>query len=57
MKLNYRILTKEYKVKYAGSDMPSWFSLEKAKELVDYSAGEMIYEYNMDTMTRMFEVL
>lgn len=43
---NYRILTAEGKIKFTGSEIGSWFSLEKARELVNYSEGEMIYEFN-----------
>jgi hypothetical protein len=35
----------ETSLKYAGTDIGSWFTLEKARQLVNYSAGEMIYEY------------
>jgi hypothetical protein len=41
----YRILTADRRLKYAGTDTGSWFTLEKARQLVNYSAGEMIYEY------------
>lgn len=43
----YRILTANYRIKYAGTDLPSWHTLAKARELVNYEAGEMIYEYYM----------
>lgn len=43
---NYRILTAEGKIKFTGSEIGSWFSIEKARELVNYSEGEMIYEFN-----------
>lgn len=52
----HRILTKDYRIKYAGTDMPSWLSLEKARELVDYSKGEMIYLFD-DCGERLWEVL
>jgi hypothetical protein len=41
---NYRILTAEGKVKFTGSEIGSWFSLEQARKLVDYFNGEMIYD-------------
>jgi len=43
--INYRILTAERKIKFAGTGEDSWFDLATAKKKVDYSAGEMIYEY------------
>lgn len=42
----YRILTAEGKIKFTGSEIGSWFSLEQARGLVNYSEGEMIYEFN-----------
>jgi len=46
-KARYRIIDSNGKVKYTGgTEMGSWFTLEKAKELVNYSNGEMIYEYD-----------
>jgi len=45
-KAKYRILNSNGRIKYTGTEMGSWFTLEKAKELVDYSQGEMIYEYD-----------
>ncbi len=52
---NYRILTAEGRVKFTGSEVGSWFSIEKARELVDYSAGEMIYQFD-NNGERLFEV-
>lgn len=52
---NYRILTADGKLKFTGTEVGSWFSLEKARELVNYSEGEMIYEYN-NNGERLFEV-
>ena len=45
-KARYRIRKSNGNIKYAGTDYPSWFTLEKARELVNYSNGEMIYEYD-----------
>lgn len=53
---NYRILTEDYKIKFAGTGKDSWFTLEDAQILVNYSAGEMIYEYTPDG-DRLHEVL
>lgn len=54
---NYRILDKNYNVKYTGTNTGSWFSLEDAKNLVNYSNGEKVYQYDMNTMRRIGEVL
>lgn len=56
-KSNYRIHKKCGRIKYAGTGIDSWFTLEDAKKDVDYSAGEMIMEYNMKTMEPMWEAL
>lgn len=56
MKTNYRILNSDMTIKYAGTGLYSWFTLEYAREIVDYQKGEMIYEYNMTSMERMYEV-
>lgn len=43
MQANYRIQTAEGKLKYTGgTEMGSWFFLEDARALVDYSKGEKI---------------
>ena len=42
----YRILTEDRRIKFIGTEKGSWFTLDRAKELVDQSKGEMIYEYN-----------
>ncbi len=56
-KINYRIVTEDYRIKYAGTGHDSWFTLDKARKLVDYSKGEMIYEYNHngDMIWEVFE--
>lgn len=46
MKTTYRIQTKEGKIKFAGTGQDSWFTLDKARELVNYSEGERIIESN-----------
>ena len=53
--MKYRILTAEGRIKYTGTIQGSWFTLEKARTLVNYELGEMIYEYNYDR-ERMWEV-
>lgn len=55
-KYRFRILTSDRRIRFAGTDKPSWLTLEQAKELVDYSKGEMIYEYN-DQGERLWEIL
>ena len=46
-KARYRIIDSNGRVKYTGgTETGSWFSLERAKELVNRANGEMIYEYN-----------
>lgn len=52
----YRILTAEGKIKFTGTNFGSWFTLEKAKQLCNYQAGEMIYEYNHQG-EKLWEVL
>ncbi len=52
----YRILKSDGKFLGANrDDLPSWFSLQKARELVDYSSGERIIEHN--GMDILWEVL
>lgn len=46
--IKYRILTKDRKIKYAGTGRDSWFTLEKAKSLVNRKNGEMIYEFDAE---------
>lgn len=53
----FRILDKNGLIKYTGSNIGSWFTLEKAKKLVNKSQGEKIYEYSNDYMNKMWEVL
>lgn len=56
MKAQYRILTSENKIKFTGTEIGSWFTLEKALSLVNKENGEMIYEYD-NNGNRLFEVL
>ena len=56
-KTNYRILTSEGNVKFTGTSIGSWFTLEDAKKLVDRNNGETIYQFSMQTMTRLFEIV
>jgi hypothetical protein len=43
-KIVYRIQKADGKIKYAGTDEPSWFCIDRARELVDYNNGERIVE-------------
>jgi hypothetical protein len=53
---NYRIVKHDGAFLGAGrDDMPSWFTLEKAREIVDYSKGEKIVQH--DGMNIIWEVL
>jgi hypothetical protein len=56
MNARYRIITADQKIKFAGTDRPSWLTLEQAKSEIDYSKGEMIYEYDKSG-NRLWEVL
>jgi len=40
----YRILKEDGSVLNAGTGLPSWFTLEDARLLVNYSSGEKIME-------------
>ena len=40
----YRIQTAEGKIKFAGTESPSWLSLETARNLVNREEGERIIE-------------
>jgi len=41
----YRIHTKDGKIKFAGTGKDSWFSLDKARQIVNYKNSEQIYAY------------
>ncbi len=54
-KRQYRIITKDGRVKFAGTGQESWFvDLEKAKKLA--SPTDMVYEYD-ENGERLWEVL
>lgn len=56
MKAKFRILTADRRIKFTGTATGSWFTLEGAKNLVDYNKGESIYEYDTNG-DRLWEVL
>jgi hypothetical protein len=53
----FRILTKDMKIKYAGTGENSWHTLEEAKRKTDYSKGEKIYEYTGPGGEKLWEKL
>ena len=55
MKAQYRILTADGRIKFTGTEVGSWFTIEKARELINYSNGEMIYEYD-NNGNRLYEI-
>ena len=52
--VKYRILKPDRRILNAGTGIDSWFTLEKARELVDRDAGQMIYE--SDGVIMLWEV-
>jgi len=44
--IKYRIRTHDNRFKYAGTDNPSWFTLEQARDIVNYARGEEIVEHD-----------
>jgi hypothetical protein len=56
-KKTYRILTANRRIKYAGTDKPSFLSLEQAKKLVNYKKGEMIYQWDIKNQEPLWEIL
>lgn len=44
MSLKYRIQNKNGTFLNAGTDLSSWFTLEKARKIVNYSEGQKIVE-------------
>jgi len=52
--MKYRILTADGKILNAGTGLDSWFTLEQARNIVDYSTGQMIYE--SDGVNLLWEV-
>ena len=55
MKATYRILHADRTIMNAGTGLDSWFTLETARNLVNYEAGQMIYEH--DGMNLLWEIL
>ena len=41
---NYRIQLSDQRFKFAGTGQDSWFTLESARQKVDYKKGERIVE-------------
>lgn len=55
MKTSYRIKNANGTFRNAGTDAPSWFNLETARALVNYSQGEQIVEHNgIDVLWEIF---
>lgn len=55
IKTSYRIKHANGTFKNAGTDAPSWFNLETARALVNYSQGEQIVEHNgVDVLWEIF---
>jgi hypothetical protein len=52
--MNFRIITPEGKIKFAGTGFDSWFTLDQAKSKV--KKGESIYEYCPKTGEKLWEV-
>lgn len=55
MRLKYRILNADKTFLNAGTGLDSWFTLDEARKLVDYSKGQMIVEH--DGVNVLWEVL
>ena len=55
MRTQYRILNANRTYLNAGTDSPSWFHLDEARKIVDYSIGQMIVEH--DGVNILWEVL
>lgn len=45
-KIKYKIQKSDGSFKFNGTGHASWFTLEKARELVNYEAGERIVEHD-----------
>lgn len=53
----YRIVTKDNRIKFAGTGEDSWFTdLSVAKKKCNYSKGDSIYEYDYNG-NKLWEVL
>lgn len=44
--LKYRIQNKDKTIAFVGTDKPSWFNLEQARDLVDRDKGQIIIEHD-----------
>jgi hypothetical protein len=55
--LIYRIHTADRKIKYAGTGLDSWFTLDQARQKVDPSRGEKIYQYSGPGGDPLWEIL
>lgn len=57
--INCRIVKADGRDKYAGTGENSWFTVEKARELVDRSNGEKIEQYDLSysTTRALWEVM
>ena len=55
MKAKYRIQNENGTFLNAGTDLPSWFTLEKARDLVNYGKGQRIVEH--DGVNILWEIL
>lgn len=55
MKYKYKIRNANGTYLNNGTDLTSWFTLEQAKRIVDYSIGQQIREH--DGMYDLWEVL
>lgn len=53
--IKHRIQTADRKIKFAGTGQDSWFDLETARKIVDYSKGERIVE--SDGINILWEIL
>jgi len=56
-KSNFRIMQQGGTIKFAGTDHPSWLTLEQAKKLVDYSKDEIICEYCEKSGRKLWAIL
>lgn len=55
MEAKYRILKADKTFLNAGTGLDSWFTLEQAREIVNYENGETIIEHNgIDILWEIF---
>lgn len=45
-KIKFRIITKDNTILNAGTDKDSWFTLDKARKIVDYKKEQKIIEHD-----------